>query len=79
MIPAYFLRLMADGRKLRSKVCYSQADPVAAGQECEPTLITSDYPAWMARPFVDSGEAGGDDVPFRQGKIEFPGSDQIFS
>jgi hypothetical protein len=79
VVPAYFLRLMADGRKLRSKICYSQADPVVAGQECEPALITSDYPAWMAHPFVDTGEAGGDDLPFRQGKIEFPGPDQTYS
>jgi len=70
---------MADGRKLRSKICYSQADPVDAGQECEPALITSDYPAWMAQPFVESREAGGDEVPFRQGKIEFSGPDQTYS
>jgi hypothetical protein len=75
----YFLRLMADGRKLRSKVRYSQADPVLAEPESEPALITSDYPAWMAHPYVETGEAGGEDVPFRQGEIEFPGPDQIFS
>lgn len=75
----YFLCLMSDGRKLRSKVCNSRADPVVAGQECEPALITSDYPAWMASPFVESREAGGDDVPFRQRKIEIPDTDQIFS
>ena len=79
MIPVYFLRLMADGRKLRSKVCYSQADALVADQECEPALVTSDCPAWMANPFVEAGEAGRDDVPFRQGKIEFPGPDQTYS
>jgi len=79
VIPVYFLRLMADGRKLRSKVRYSRADPVVAGQECKPTLITSDYRAWMAHPFVETGEARGDDVPFRQRKTEIPDTDQIFS
>lgn len=79
MIPVYFLCLMSDGRKLRSRVRYSQADPVVAVQECEPPLVTSDYPAWMAHPFVESGEAGGDDVLFRQRKIEIPDTDQIFS
>lgn len=74
----YFLRLMADGRKLRSKACYSQADPVVAGQEGAPALITSDYPAWIAHPFVENGEAGAEDVPFRHRKIEIPDTDQIF-
>jgi len=78
-IPVYFLRLMADGRKLRSKICYSQADPTVDGQESSPPLITSDYPAWMPHPFVEAGEARGDDVPFRQRKIDIPDTDQIFS
>jgi len=79
MVPAYFLLLMADGRKLRSKLRYPQAEFFVDEQEIEPALITSDNPAWMAHPFVEAGEAGADDVPFRQGETEFPGPDQIFS
>jgi len=47
----------------------------AAMPEDGPRLITSDYPAWMAHPFsAASGNDAPDDIPFRQDKIEYPGS-----
>ncbi len=49
-IAAYFLRLMADGRKLRDGRPASRASLIADVRESEIPLITAEYDAWMATP-----------------------------
>lgn len=63
-IPLYFVLVMTDARKLRSKVGLATAGFAAEPSECEPRLITSDFPAWMDQPFA---------APDEKGEIRFPG------
>ena len=74
----YFLLVLTDARKLRSKMRFEASGLAALMAEDDPRLITSDYPAWMAHPFTaQAGGGGSDDIPFRQDKIEYPGSDGL--
>ncbi len=73
MIPVYFLCLMADGRKLQERLPGAPT-PIstaffADAHEGESLLITSEYPQWMARPFIETDEAA----------IEPQGTDEILS
>jgi hypothetical protein len=65
-IPAYFLLIMADGRRLRTRMRYLAADLEDKLLDSEPRLITSDYPAWVSHSFDVSDE-----------KVEIPDTDQI--
>jgi hypothetical protein len=65
----YFLLILTDARKLRSRMLKSEDDP---------RLIASDYPAWMAHPFAaPAGDNAPDDIPFRRDKLGFTGSDGL--
>jgi hypothetical protein len=76
----YFLRLMADGRKLRARLGRLEAPAVFAdAQEGESLLITSDYPRWMAYPSSESPANAdeSDKARFRpRGKT--PDHDRVF-
>jgi hypothetical protein len=65
VVPAYLLRLLDDGRKLRSSMRSSPNGLAAEIADNEPRLVTPDYPAWMASPFEPSaGEAAAGDLRF---------------
>jgi hypothetical protein len=64
VVPAYLLRLLDDGRKLRASM---RESPIGLAAENEHRLATPDYPAWMASPFKPSaGEAAAGDLRFNQ-------------
>jgi hypothetical protein len=50
-IPLYFLRLMADGRKLREKLRDRQAARATAPPDENEPLIASDHRSWLAPPY----------------------------
>ena len=60
-IAAFFLLLMADGRRLRERML--ERRPRFGPEEAEPEapLVTPDYALWMAPPFAgpESPRAGG--------------------
>jgi hypothetical protein len=66
-IPAYFLVVMADGRRLRARMRFLAADIEDKILDSEPRLISSDCPAWVSHPFEGSDE-----------KVEIPDTDKIF-
>jgi hypothetical protein len=66
-IPAYFLVVMADGRRLRARMRFLAADIEDKILDSEPRLISSDCPAWVSHPFEGSDE-----------KVETPDTDKIF-
>jgi hypothetical protein len=47
-IAGYFLRLMADGRRLREGLLDSRTAPIPDEDEGQALLITSDYASWGA-------------------------------
>jgi hypothetical protein len=56
--------LLADGRRLRTRLCAPRPSFAGDAQEGEILLITADYPLWMSHPFVGNEAAGrGDDSP----------------
>ncbi len=61
-IPLYFLRLMADGRKLQEEMADRRPVPAGRAHEREAKLITSDYALWTAHPFdgAERAPAEGD-------------------
>ena len=62
MVPAYFLLLLADGRRLKARLRVPQPSFAGDAQEDEIPLITADYPLWMSHPFAGNEAAGkGDD------------------
>lgn len=74
----YFLLVLTDGRKLRSRRRFEAAGIASLISEDDPRLITADYPAWMAHPFTaPAGDNAPDDVPFRRDKLGFTGSDGL--
>jgi hypothetical protein len=46
----YFLRLMADGRRLREGLLDSRTASIPDEDEGQALLITSDYASWMVPP-----------------------------
>lgn len=57
----YFLRLMADGRKLERRL--RPARPASGPEEADSQipLITVDQALWTVHPFDEGGEAAADD------------------
>lgn len=55
MISAYFLCLMADGRKLEERLLRARVPAGADEREGELPLITAEYALWTAHP-VSKGE-----------------------
>jgi len=49
-IAGYFLRLMADGRRLREGLLDFQTASIPDEDEGQARLITADYASWMAPP-----------------------------
>jgi hypothetical protein len=54
VIPLYFLRLMADGRKLEKRLRPPRIVSGAEDRDSQTPLITVDYALWSSHPF---GEA----------------------
>jgi hypothetical protein len=59
VIPVYFVRLMADGRKLRSKLCRAELASAGESYEEEGLFLPSDYAMWTPHPSRKVEMAGG--------------------
>lgn len=59
VIPIYFLRLMADARKLRTRLRCARLAPAGEIQEGEELFTTSDYAVWTGPPFGNVKAASG--------------------
>jgi hypothetical protein len=57
MVPAYFILLMADARRLRERLRERRIAPAENVQEEETPLIKLDGPVWTASPFHKAGTA----------------------
>jgi hypothetical protein len=51
---AYFLLLMADGRRLEKKLLERRPRSAPEGTEAEAPLFTPDHALWMAPPYTGS-------------------------
>jgi len=60
-IAAFFLLLMADGRRLRERMLERRPRFVLEEAQPETPLVTADYALWMAPPFAgpETPHAGG--------------------
>ncbi len=75
--PVYFLRLMADARRLERRLPVRPAANIEEGQktENEELLITHHYANWMAidiKPFSSEAEPGQAPIPDRGGPAAAP-------
>jgi hypothetical protein len=78
VIPAYFLLLMADGRRLKARLRVRRSSYAGDAQEGEIPLITSDYPLWMSHPFIgDEAARRCDDSVLMPAGYESSGPDRI--
>jgi hypothetical protein len=61
VIPLYLIRLMADGRKLRNRLCRTALACAAELREEEGLFLASDYAMWTAHPSrkVEAADGGG--------------------
>jgi hypothetical protein len=75
----YFLRLMADGRKLEQGLGPSRVSSGADVQEREIPLITADYALWASPPFVgNEAPASVADSPLELTKPRRHDTTQLF-
>ena len=61
VVPAYFLRLLADGVKLRTKLLELAEAARATGQGGEAPLTKSGYAAWTSPPYYPETQASSGD------------------
>jgi hypothetical protein len=61
--PVYFLRLMADARRLEAKLQERAAQINENAQEHEAPLIKLDSPAWTAWPIYSKTPSASSDQP----------------
>jgi hypothetical protein len=61
VIPLYLIRLMADGRKLRRRLCRAELACAAELREEEALFLASDYARWTPHPYrkVETASGGG--------------------
>jgi hypothetical protein len=61
VIPLYFIRLMADGRKLRNRLCRTALAWPGKLREEEELFLASDYALWTPHPArkVETASGGG--------------------
>jgi hypothetical protein len=75
-IAAYFLLLMADGRKLRERMSERRPSFISNEPQPEEPLIASDYSSWMAPPFRSATPPGlGGRGSLYSTTPELPGTD----
>jgi len=78
VVPAYFLLLMADGRRLKARLRVPRPSYAGDAQEGEIPLITSDYPLWMSHPFsADEAARRRDDSSLMPAGYESSGRERI--
>jgi hypothetical protein len=58
ILSVYFLRLMADGKKLERRLLERRTESSENGQEEEALLIKDAYSTWMALPSCAAGTVG---------------------